>query len=83
MKRPLPRVREILSELSPLNGLPAASFGSYGWSGEAPDIIAEHLRGLGASLVEGQPLKVKEYPDETALGLCKDLGRTLANACKT
>lgn len=81
MKRPLPRVREILSELKGVDGMPAAAFGSYGWSGEAPDIVSDLLRGLGARLVEGQPVKAKEYPDEESLQKCRDLGVTLARSC--
>jgi len=81
MTRPLPRIREILSELKGVQGMPAAAFGSYGWSGEAPDIISDLLRGLGARLVEGQPVKAKEYPDEESLQKCRELGMTLAKSC--
>ncbi len=82
MKRPLPRARQILSELSNLNGLPSASFGSYGWSGEAPDELAKLLAESGASLVEDQPIKAKDYPSQDCLEKCKDLGRKLAESCK-
>ena len=81
MKRTLPKVRQILSELSPLEGIPGAAFGSFGWSGEAPDVIATELERLGAKLVDGQPLKVKDYPNDEMLVLCKALGGVLANAC--
>lgn len=81
MKRPLPQVRQILSQLPKLNGMSAAGFGSYGWSGEAPDEIAAQLRNLGAKLVEGQPLKAKDYPNQTALEKCKELGQNLAKNC--
>lgn len=81
MKRTLPKVKQILSELPSLEGIPGAAFGSYGWSGEAPDVIAAELERLGVKLIDGQPLKVKDYPNDEMLVLCKDLGRALANAC--
>lgn len=81
MKRTLPKVRQILSELSSLEGIPGAAFGSFGWSGEAPDVIATELERLGAKLVEGQPLKAKDYPNDEMLAMCKALGVALANAC--
>jgi flavorubredoxin len=81
MTRPLPRIRQILSELNNLNGITAASFGSYGWSGEAPDIIANLLMGLGAKLIDGQPVKAKDFPGIEHLEKCRELGRNLARAC--
>jgi flavorubredoxin len=82
MKRPLPRIRQILADLKDLNQVPVAAFGSYGWSGEAPDEIADLLRKAGGSLVEGQPIKAKDYPDESALEKCRNLGRSLVELCK-
>lgn len=81
MKRILPKVRQILAEFKSLNGLPAAAYGSYGWSGEAPGIIAQELEGKGAKLVEGQPISAKDYPNEAMLDKCRGLGKTLADAC--
>ena len=81
MKKTLPMVKRLLSELSALNGLPAAAFGSYGWSGEAPDEIAERLTGAGASLVEENPIKAKDYPSDTILEQCRALGGKLAEKC--
>lgn len=80
MKRTLPKARQILAELPQLDGLPAASFGSYGWSGEAPAEIAQNLEAKGAKLV-GTPLRVKDHPNEDALNQCRELGKTLAAAC--
>ncbi|MEM4735079.1 MAG: flavodoxin domain-containing protein [Candidatus Thorarchaeota archaeon] len=80
IKRPLPKIREILSELGSMEGMPAASFGSYGWSGEAPDIIAEELTKRGAVLIS-KPVKAKDYPDEISLGECRALGVALARSC--
>jgi flavorubredoxin len=81
MKRALPKTRQILSEISSLDGKPGAAFGSFGWSGEAPDVIAGELEKLGAKLVEGQPLKAKDYPNEENLQQCKELGKSLADQC--
>ncbi len=81
MKKTLPMVKRILSELSSLNGLPAAAFGSYGWSGEAPDEIAGKLKEAGASLVEENPIKAKDYPSDSVLEQCRMLGGKLAGKC--
>ncbi len=80
MKRPLPKVKQLLSELSALDGIPTAAFGSYGWSGEAPDEIAKELQEKGGKLVAA-PLKVKDYPNAEQLEACRDLGVNLATAC--
>ena len=81
MKRPLPKVRQILSGLTNLGGKTAASFGSYGWSGEAPDELAKLLVDAGASLVIEQPIKAKDYPNEESLERCRDLGASLVEEC--
>ncbi|MHA1959615.1 MAG: flavodoxin domain-containing protein [Candidatus Thorarchaeota archaeon] len=81
MKKPLPNVRRVLSELGQLDGLPAGAFGSYGWSGEAPDEIASLLVKSGASMVSDQPIKAKDYPSDDVLEICRQLGRSLVEAC--
>jgi flavorubredoxin len=81
MKKTLPMVKRILSQLSALNGLPAAAFGSYGWSGEAPDEISGKLLEAGASLVEEKPIKAKDYPSDSILEKCRALGGKLAEKC--
>jgi flavodoxin I len=81
MKKVLPMVKRVLSELQELNGLPAAAFGSYGWSGEAPDEIAARLKELGGTLVTDQPIKAKDYPGEQILADCRNLGQKLAGSC--
>lgn len=80
MKKPLPKVKQILSEMAPLDGIPTAAFGSFGWSGEAPDEIAKGLEEKGGKLV-AIPLKVKDYPNAEQLEACRDLGVSLATAC--
>ncbi|MFX0107183.1 MAG: flavodoxin domain-containing protein [Candidatus Hodarchaeota archaeon] len=82
MKRPLPKVRQILGEIGKIEGKPVAAFGSYGWSGEAPDFLGQQLESLGGTLVD-KPLRAKDYPSEEALEECKDLGKKLVNSCSS
>ncbi|MFW9958408.1 MAG: flavodoxin domain-containing protein [Candidatus Odinarchaeota archaeon] len=82
MKRVLPMVKRVLAELPDLKGLPAAAFGSYGWSGEAPDEIANRLKELGGILLLDYPIKAKDYPAEEILQECRNLGETLASKCQ-
>ena len=81
MKRPLPKVKQILSDLPDLGGKPSAAFGSYGWSGEAPDEIARGISDHGGSLVDGQPIRAKDFPSESVLEQCRELGEKLATNC--
>lgn len=81
MKKVLPMVKRILAELTDLKGLPVAAFGSYGWSGEAPDEIANRLLELGGIQVIGHPIKAKDYPGESVLEECRNLGKILADNC--
>ncbi|MBM3419903.1 MAG: FprA family A-type flavoprotein [Bacteroidetes bacterium] len=64
-------VYRLFSVINPLRdkGKLAASFGSFGWSGEAPKIISDVLRGLKLKVIE-DPAAFKFSPDndkETAL----------------
>lgn len=82
MKRVLPMIKRVMSELPSLDGLVAAAFGSYGWSGEAPDELAGKLSDLGATLVDEKPIKAKDFPSESILEECKALGTRLVENCK-
>jgi flavorubredoxin len=82
MKKILPMTKRALSEIPSLNGLAAAAFGSYGWSGEAPDEIAGKLSELGATLVDEKPIKAKDFPSESILEECRALGSRLVDNCK-
>jgi anaerobic nitric oxide reductase flavorubredoxin len=82
MKRTLPKTRQILDELKGIENIPAAGFGSYGWSGEAPEFISQELEKKGAKLIQGQPLRVKDFPKENDLAECRALGQRLAEECK-
>ncbi|MCZ7392135.1 MAG: flavodoxin domain-containing protein [Candidatus Methanoperedens sp.] len=54
-----------------------ASFGSYGWSGEAPIMIAEKMRQLGINVID-PVLRIQYLPTEKDLEECKRLGKDIA-----
>jgi flavorubredoxin len=74
-------VWDLLSSLATLKlkGKLGAAFGSYAWSGEAPQLIADRLGGLKFKLPE-PPLKVQFVPTEADLAECKEYGKRLAGA---
>ncbi|OEU49703.1 MAG: MBL fold metallo-hydrolase [Desulfuromonadales bacterium C00003096] len=69
-----------LKGLKPKNKL-AASFGSYGWSGEAPKLVGEELKTMGLEMVE-DPLRQQYVPDQEGLEGCFEFGRRIAQAIK-
>ncbi len=79
----LPPMEKFIESLSKLNakGKVGAAFGSYGWSGEAPGLIAEKLRGIGMNVID-PVLRVQYAPAEKDLEECKRLGKDLANKVK-
>lgn len=79
-----PTVADVLTYLKglkPQNKIGAA-FGSYGWSGEAPRHIEEHLKEMKVELVAAA-VKHKYVPTAAVLGQCFDLGRALASRLAT
>lgn len=54
-----------------------ASFGSYGWSGEAPRLALEIMEHKFAMNVIKPPLLIKYRPDNTALIKCQDFGKRI------
>ena len=58
-----------------------AAFGSYGWSGEAPIMIAEKMRELGMDVID-PVLRIQYQPAEKDLEECKRLGKDIANKVK-
>lgn len=58
-------------------GKVGASFGSYGWTGEAPEMIHDRLRWLKFRLPTA-PLRIKLIPTEEELKHCVDFGREIA-----
>jgi len=61
-----------------LKGKIGATFGSYGWSGEAPGLILEIMKNRFDILVIEPPLLGKYVPDEKILAACKDLGKRIS-----
>ena len=57
----------------------AVAFGSYGWSGEAAKIIAEHLGKAGFELIN-DGLRHMWTPDQEALAKCRFLGEEFTKA---
>ncbi|MBD2179146.1 flavin reductase [Pseudanabaena sp. FACHB-1998] len=59
----------------------AGVFGSYGWSGEAVDIIAGKLKDAGYTLAF-EPIRIKFKPTEATLQICEETGTDFAQALK-
>lgn len=59
----------------------AASFGSYGWSGESVKMITEELNKAGFEVIN-DGIKELWNPDETALERCMDFGRSIGKSIK-
>lgn len=67
-----------LKELK-MKGKKAATFGCYGWTGEAPKKMAEYLEKAGFTLVD-EPFRNNWNPDADKLKEARDLGKRLAKA---
>ncbi|MEM9219196.1 MAG: diflavin flavoprotein [Cyanobacteria bacterium P01_F01_bin.150] len=59
----------------------AGVFGSYGWSGEAIDLLGNKLKDAGYSF-GFDPIRVKFKPTEQALKSCEEAGTDFAQALK-
>jgi len=55
-----------------------ATFGSYGWSGEAPDLLLEIMRNRFIMKIIEPSLRIKYTPDEKGLEECRNLGKKVA-----
>lgn len=64
-----------------INGKIGAAFGSYGWSGEAPIIIAESMRKLGVNIVD-PVLRIQHKPTDKDIKECQRLGMDIAELLK-
>ena len=61
-----------------LKGKVGAAFGSYGWSGEAPNMLVEIMKHkFGMDVIE-PPIRLKYNPDEEGLEECRKLGKIVA-----
>jgi flavorubredoxin len=61
-----------------LKGKIGASFGSYGWSGEAPKLVLEIMKNKFEMQVIEPPLLIKYTPDQTGLENCRQFGKKIA-----
>lgn len=58
-------------------GKKGAAFGSYGWSGESVNMIAEGLKKAGLEVVD-DGIKVQWHPDDAAVEKCINYGKEFA-----
>lgn len=79
----LPPMEKFIDSLEKADakGKHGAAFGSYGWSGEAPGLIAEKMREIGMKVLD-PVLRVQYAPLEKDIEECKRLGKDLANKVK-
>jgi len=63
-----------------LKGKVGATFGSYGWSGEAPKMVQEIMKNKFEMRVVDAPLCLKYTPDEKGLDSCKSLGKKVSES---
>ena len=73
-------INETLAATNP-QGKIGVAFGSYGWSGEAPIIIAEKMREMGMTVMD-PVLRILHTPTEKDLQECKRLGIDIAEKLK-
>ena len=50
------------------------AFGSYGWSGEAVNMILDRMKSLHFRVPPIEPMKIKLIPNKDELKLCYDFG---------
>jgi len=79
----LPPIEKFVDKLvkAGAKGKDGAAFGSYGWSGEAPTMIAEKMR-IGGMNILDPVLRVQYKPNEKDLKECNRLGKDLAEKIK-
>lgn len=75
-------MKRFLEEISfhriDLKGKVGTSFGSYGWSGEAPRLVLEIMENTYEMEVLKPPFRVKNNPNKEDLENCQNLGRDIA-----
>jgi len=64
-----------------LKGKVGFSFGSYGWSGEAPKHLQQGMEEAGIKILH-DPVSAKYTPSQEELRVCHDAGRDFARAMK-
>ena len=73
-------INETLASSDP-KGKIGAGFGSYGWSGEAPVMIAEKMREMGMNVID-PVLRILHKPTDKDVEECKRLGIDIAEKLK-
>jgi flavorubredoxin len=63
-----------------LKGKIGASFGSFGWSGEAPKFILEIMKNKFGMTITEPPLLLKYAPDSKGLESCRALGKKVSES---
>ncbi len=78
-QRMLPQIEKLIDGLdgNDCAGKLGIAFGSYGWSGEAPLVIAKKMRLLGFRVLD-PVLRVQYTPDEKDIEACMLLGKGVA-----
>ena len=75
-------LKQILEETAKagakLEGKIGAAFGSYGWSGEAPDKVLEIMKNRFEMKTIEPPIKVLYEPKQQQLEECQKLGKRIA-----
>ena len=69
-------------EKADLKGKIGAAFGSYGWSGEAVQMMADTMNHIFEMDVVEPGLKILRRPSEGGLKQCKDFGKTIVGKIK-
>ncbi|MHB8103863.1 MAG: flavodoxin domain-containing protein [Methanosarcina sp.] len=73
-------MNETLVSVNP-KGKIGVAFGSYGWSGETPILIAEKMRDMGMAVLD-PVLRILDKPTDKDLQECKRLGVDVAEKLK-
>jgi len=60
-----------------LKGKVGAAFGSYGWSGEAPNMLLEIMKNRFEMDIVEPAVRIKYNPDKKGLEECRKLGKTV------
>jgi flavodoxin I len=68
---------EALAKHVDLKNKIGSAFGSYGWSGEAPQAVIEILKKFEMRVIE-PAIRANYSPDQKALDACVDLGKRVA-----
>jgi flavodoxin I len=62
----------------PIKGKVGVAFGSYGWSGEAANVISKMLEDYGMDVLKPN-LRIKRQPSSEGIEECKKLGNKIAD----